>query len=127
LRYDKPHFLVHHIAILLFGLRVRDRFDKYGAVIFGIVSNGAEHIGNQRHNDLGVDTVSGIAQRTAWHFLIYGVSIIRYALAVVHAVNVHFITAVSAVQQLHQRVSVKPIIGITPNVAPYVLYIFKGF
>ena len=75
------------------------RLDKFGPVILRIRRDGAERIGNQGHDHIGVDAVLSGAERPNRNFTVLGTGILRNALAVVGAVDVHFAAAVGAIHQ----------------------------
>ena len=115
------------IGGLLGGLRFLDGADKLGPVIFRILRDGPEHIGNQGQNSFGLDTVLCRAKGADRVFPILAASVLRDALAIVGAVNIHLASAVGAVHQAGQGMGLAPAVRVTPDICPDTLHIVKGF
>src|SRR5699024_5523238 len=82
---------------LLGSLLFLDDADKLSPVIFRILCDGPEHIGNQGQNSFGLDTVLCRAKGADRVVPILAASVLWDALAVVGTVNIHLAAAVGAV------------------------------
>src|SRR5699024_3068653 len=123
----QPFPLLGYVGGLLGGLRFLDGADKLGPVILGILRDGPEHIGNQGQNSFGLDTVLCRAQGADGVFPILAASVLRDALAVVCAVNIHLAAAIGAVHQAGQRMGLPKAVRVASGVSPDTLHIVKGF
>ena len=124
---SQPFPLFRDVGGLLGGLRFLDSADKLGPVIPGILRDGPEHIGNQGQNSFGLDTVLCRAKGADRVFPILAASVLRDALAVVCAVNIHLAAAIGAVHQAGQRMGLPKAVRVASGVSPDTLHIVKGF
>ena len=74
---------------LLAGLRFLHHTDKLGSVMLRILGNGFEHFRDKGQYHIFIDTVLCLAERTARNLRVAGTGILRNALAVVGAVDIH--------------------------------------
>ena len=123
----QPFPLLGYVGGLLGYLRFLDGADKLGPVIPGILRDGPEHIGNQGQNSFGLDTVLCRAKGADRILPILAASVLRDALAVVCAVNIHLAAAIGAVHQAGQGMGLPKAVRIASGVSPDTLHIVKGF
>ena len=123
----QPFPLLGYVGGLLGYLRFLDGADKLGPVIPGILRDGPEHIGNQGQNSFGLDTVLCRAKGADRILPILAASVLRDALAVVCAVNIHLAAAIGAVHQAGQGMGLPKAVRVASGVSPDTLHIVKGF
>ena len=123
----QPFPLLGYIGGLLGSLRFLDGADKLSPVILGILRDGPEHIGYQGQDGLSPDAMLCATERPAWDFGVMAASILRVALAVIGAMDIHLAAAVGTVHQAGQRVGLAPAIRVAPDIRPDALHIVKGF
>ena len=123
----QPFPLLGYIGGLLGGLRFLDGADKLVPVIFRILRDGPEHIGYQGQDSFDLDTVLCRAKGADRVLPILAASVLRAALAVVCAVNIHLAAAVGTVHQAGQAMGLAPAVRVAPDIYPDTLHIVKGF
>ena len=111
---------------MLTGLSFLHHSDKLGAVELCILGNGFEHIGDKGQYHIFIDTVLCLAERTARNLRVAGTGILRNALAVVGAMDVHLAAAVRAVHQARKGSDFAPAVRIAADVSPDFLHKVKG-
>ena len=84
-------------------------------------------LGNQGQNSFGLDTVLCRAKGADRVFPILAASVLRDALAVVCAVNIHLAAAIGAVHQAGQGMGLPKAVRVASGVSPDTLHIVKGF
>ena len=67
------------------------------------------------------------AKRSDGVFSVLAASVLRNALAVIGAMNIHLAAAVGAVHQTSQRVCLAPAVRVTFHICPDALHVVKGF
>ena len=101
--------------------------DERRLVRFGIVGNDLEHPRNQIKRDTLINVVLGGAKHSNGGLAVLPTGILRNALAVVGAVDVHLAAAVGTVEQVGQRRSLTVAVWVAPEIAPDTSYVVKGF
>ena len=74
----QPFPFLGDVGGLLGGLRFLDGADKLGTIIFGILRDSPEHIGNQSQNSFGLDTVLCRAKRADRVLTLYSGNVIGF-------------------------------------------------
>ena len=93
----------------------------------GVLGHGFEHIGNERQHNVLVDTVLCGAELSNRDFAVLRTGILRNALAVVDAVNIHLPAAIGAVKQAREGCGFAPAVRAASDVSPDFLHKVKGF
>ena len=100
--------------------------DKFLTIKLCIFGNRLQHFGDEGQYHALIDTVLRFAKRSARNLAVLRAGVLRDALSVVDAVNIHLTAAICAVHQSCQGSYLTPAVWISPDITSNFLHKFEG-